>query len=92
MNSKLSLGAPLRTLAAGRETGYARRMRPNRRDRERLRAAERKAAAEAREIISKAERASSRKVRRRRALIRDIVLAVVITLILFGLWKLVPVL
>jgi hypothetical protein len=35
-------------------------MRPNRRDQESLRAAERKAAAEAREIISKAERAASR--------------------------------
>jgi hypothetical protein len=67
-------------------------MRPNRRERERLRAAERKAAAEAREIISKAERAASRKVRRRKALIRDIVLAVAIALVLIGLWKLVPVL
>ena len=29
--------------------------------------------------------------RRRRALIRDIVLAVVFALVLYGLWKLVPV-
>jgi hypothetical protein len=67
-------------------------MRPNRRDQDRLRATERKAAAEALEIISKAERAASRKGRRRKALIKDIVLAVAIALILFGLWKLVPVL
>jgi len=66
-------------------------MRPNRRDQERLRAVERKAAAKAREIISKAERATSRKRQRRRALIADIVLAVAIALVLFGLWKLVPV-
>jgi hypothetical protein len=66
-------------------------MRPNRRDQERTRATERQAAAKAREIISKAERAASRKVRRRRALINDIALAVAIALVLFGLWKLVPV-
>jgi hypothetical protein len=65
-------------------------MRPNRRDQESLRAAERKAAAEARELISKAERAASRKGRRRRALIVDIVVAGAIALVLFGLWKLVP--
>jgi hypothetical protein len=53
---------------------------------------ERKAADEARQIISKAERAASRKRQRRRALIEDIVLAVAIALVLFGLWKLVPVL
>ena len=79
-------------LAVGRESRYICRMRPNRQDQERLRAAERKAAAEAREIISKAERAASWKWRRRRALIEDTVLAVAIALVLFGLWKLVPLL
>jgi hypothetical protein len=65
-------------------------MRPNRRNQERTRVTERQAAAKAREIISKAERATSRKRQRRRALIEDIVLAVAIALVLFGLWKLVP--
>ena len=60
----------------------------NRRDKERLRAVERKAAGEARQIISKAERAASRKRQRRRALFEDIALAVAIALVLFGLWKL----
>ena len=44
-------------------------MRTNRRDREGLRAVERKVAAEARDIISRAERAASRKRRKRGALI-----------------------
>jgi hypothetical protein len=64
-------------------------MGPNRRDQERQRAAERKAAADAREIVSKVERTSGRKARRRRALIRDGVVAVVIALMLFGAWKLI---
>ena len=64
-------------------------MGPNRRDQERQRAAERKAAADAREIVSKVERTSGRKARRHRALIRDGVVAVVIALMLFGAWKLI---
>lgn len=63
-------------------------MGPNRRAQERERAAERKAAADAREFISNAERAASR-TRRRRALIRDAGVALVITLMLFGAWKLI---
>jgi len=62
-------------------------MRPNRRDQERLRAAERKAAAEAREIISKAERAAGRKGRRRKALIRAAIIAVVVAIVIVALWK-----
>jgi hypothetical protein len=61
-------------------------MGPNREQRER--AAERKAAAHARDIISKAERAA-RRARRRRALTRDLVIAIFIALMLFGLWKLI---
>jgi hypothetical protein len=48
---------------------------------------ERKAAAEARAIISRAERAASRKVRRRKALIRDAIIAVVVAIIIAALWK-----
>jgi hypothetical protein len=66
-------------------------MRRNRRDQECLRAVEHKAAADAREIISRAVRAASRKRQRRRALIGEIVLAVAIALVLFGLWNLVRV-
>jgi hypothetical protein len=62
-------------------------MRPNRRDQERQRAVERKAAADTRAIISKAERAASRKVRRRKALIRDAIIAVVVAIVIAALWK-----
>jgi hypothetical protein len=62
-------------------------MRPNRRDQDRLRAAERKAGAEAREIISKAERAAGRKARRRKALLRDAVIAVVVAITIAAIWK-----
>ena len=48
---------------------------------------ERKAAADTRAIISKVERAASRKVRRRRALIRDAIIAVVVAIIIAALWK-----
>ena len=48
---------------------------------------ERKAAAEARAIISRAERAASRKVRRRKVLIRDAIIAVVVAIIIAALWK-----
>ena len=58
-------------------------MDPNRRARER----ERKAATDARGVISKAERLASRRARTRRDLIRDAVLGLVIALILFGAWK-----
>jgi hypothetical protein len=58
-------------------------MGPNRRAQER----ERRAAADAREVISRAERLASRRARTRRGLIRDAVLALVIALILFGAWK-----
>jgi hypothetical protein len=61
-------------------------MSPNREQRERV--AERKAAATARDIISKAER-TARRARRRRALRRDLVIAIFIALTLFGLWKLI---
>ena len=65
-------------------------MGPNRRTQERERAAaERKAAADAREIVTKAERAAGRKARRRRTLIRDAVFAIVIAFILFGAWKVI---
>jgi hypothetical protein len=55
----------------------------NRRAQER----ERKAAADARGVISRAERLASRRARARRDLIRDAALALVIALILFGAWK-----
>ncbi len=74
-------------LAAELDSRYARPMGPNRRDQDRLRAAERTAAAEAREIISKAERAAGRKARRRRALVRDAVIAGVVAIILAAIWK-----
>jgi hypothetical protein len=48
---------------------------------------ERKAAAETRAIISRAERAASRKGRRRKALIRDAIIAVVVAIIIAALWK-----
>jgi hypothetical protein len=67
-------------------------MRPNRRHEERQRALERKAAVQAREIISKAERAASRKGQRRKAIVGEIVLSVAIALVLFGLWLLFQVL
>jgi type II secretory pathway component PulM len=62
-------------------------MRPNRQNQERLQAVERKAVAEAREIISKAERAAGRNARRRKALIRDAVIALVVAIIIAALWK-----
>ena len=62
-------------------------MLPNRRAQERQRAAERKAASDAREVISKTERAASRSARRRGALIRDALFALAVALILFGAWK-----
>jgi hypothetical protein len=62
-------------------------MGPNRRAQERERAAaERKAAEVARKLVARAER-TSRRARTRSAVIRDGLLAVVIALILFGLWK-----
>ena len=62
-------------------------MGPNRRGQESERAAaERKAALAARELVAKAQR-TSRRARTRRAVVRDGVLAIVIALILFGLWK-----
>jgi hypothetical protein len=64
-------------------------MGPNRRAQERERAAERKAAADAREIIEKAERAASRRARTRRALIWDAVIALAVALMLFGVWKVI---
>jgi hypothetical protein len=65
-------------------------MLPNRRAQERERAAERKAAADAREVISRAERSASRRARRRRVVIRDAALALAVALILFGVWKSIP--
>ena len=55
---------------------------------EHQRALERKSAAQARKIISKAERAASRSRQRRKAIIGEIVLSVAIALVLFGLWLL----
>jgi hypothetical protein len=63
-------------------------MGPNRRARERERAAERKAAADARKVISRAELLASRKARRRRSLIRDALIAVAVACILVGGWEL----
>lgn len=57
-------------------------MGPN--SQERQRAAERKAAADARQIISKAERIAGRRARKRKALIRDVVIAIIVALIVFG--------
>jgi hypothetical protein len=48
---------------------------------------ERKAAAETRAIISRAERAASRTGRRRKALIRDAIIALVVAIIIAALWK-----
>lgn len=53
-------------------------MRPNRQHEERHRAVERKAAAQAREIIAKAERAASLKKQRRKAIAGEIVLSAAI--------------
>jgi hypothetical protein len=65
-------------------------MGPNRRAQERGRAAaERKAAAAAQELVSKAERAAGQRARKRRALIRDAVFAIVLALVLFVAWKLI---
>jgi hypothetical protein len=64
-------------------------MSPNRRAQERERAAERKAAVAVRKLFSKAERAAW-KARRRRAIVRDAIIAVVIALVLFCAWKLIP--
>ena len=62
-------------------------MGPNRRAQERERAAaERKAALAARKLVANAQRAS-RPARTLRAVVRDGVFAIVIALILFGLWK-----
>jgi hypothetical protein len=61
-------------------------MDPNRRAQERERAAERKAAAAARELVAKAER-SARRARRRGALIKDALIAIIVALILYGAWK-----
>jgi hypothetical protein len=59
----------------------------NRRAQERERAAaERKAAAAARELVAKAER-TARRARRRRALIKDALIAIIVALILYGAWK-----
>ena len=38
-------------------------------------------------IISKAERAAGRKGRRRKALIRDAIIAVVVAIVIAALWK-----
>ncbi len=62
-------------------------MGPNRRAQGRERADERRAAAHAREVIAKAERAAGRKGRSRKALIRDAVIAVVIAIIIAAFWK-----
>lgn len=67
-------------------------MRTNRRHEEHQRAVERKAAAQAREIISKAERAASPRTQRRKAIVGETVLSVAIALVLFGLWLLFRVL
>jgi len=71
-------------------------MDPNRRaqDRESA-AAERKAGADAREVVSKMERAAggeARKARGRRALIRDAIIAIAVAVALVGAWKLIPLL
>jgi hypothetical protein len=63
-------------------------MAPNRRAQEHERA-ERKAEADARQVISKAERAASRRARKRTSLVRDAVLAIAFAFILFGGWKLI---
>lgn len=48
---------------------------------------ERRAPAEARDVISKAERAASRKRRMRKGLIRDAILAVVLAIMIAAFWK-----
>jgi hypothetical protein len=69
-------------------------MNPNRRIQERKRAeaakrteAERKAAVETREIIAKAQRATSRRTQKRRALIRDAIVALVVAITFGVFWK-----
>ena len=70
-------------------------MGPNRRTQERKRAAEaakrteaeRQAAVETREIIAKAQRATSRRAQKRRALIRDAVIALVVAITFGVFWK-----
>jgi hypothetical protein len=64
-------------------------MARNRKAQERERAAERKAAADAREVISRAERSASRSSRLRRILIRDAMIAIAIACALVGAWELV---
>jgi hypothetical protein len=63
-------------------------MGPNRSRQERARAAERKAAAEAREVISRAERSASRTARPRWALIRDVLIAITVACVVVGAWEL----
>jgi hypothetical protein len=53
------------------------------------RAAERKAAADAREAIARAERAVGRSARMRKGPIWDAVLAVIIGMMLFTAWKVI---
>jgi hypothetical protein len=64
-------------------------MGPNRRTQERERAAERKAAADAREVISRAERSARRSAHRRRILIRDAMIAIAVACALVGVWELI---
>jgi hypothetical protein len=64
-------------------------MGPNRRAQERERAAERKAAADARKIMSRAGRSASRNAYTRRILIRDAMIAIAIAFALVGAWELV---
>jgi len=71
-------------------------MAPNREQQERERGdAERKASADALEIASKVERVAgrkTRKARRRRALIKDAIIAIAVAVALVGVWKLIPLL
>ena len=89
----LNTGAEIVTWPASANPGSLAAMGPNRRAQEREQAtAERKAAADAREIVAKAERSASRRARRRRALIRDVVIASAIAFIIFGAWKVIALL